>query len=140
MSELNTTQLKNEIARITKQYYGVPDEHEPTYEERLDQLGEEELISLLVSSGLGSVVLETIIKTFTTRYNNLIKECNDLDAVIKELSLSINPRHAADVTEMRGQLSGMPNLIANFFYGNLDQNYDYSKILKEIVRFNSIEL
>lgn len=117
-----------------------PPEVEPTYEEKLEQLDEKELIELLVTNKKESLVLEIIIETLTKRYNALIKKRNDLNEKSPTLLNNKNPYYYADGIALCGLAKAVTNEIAEFLTDNLDQNYDYSKELKELVRFNSIEV
>jgi hypothetical protein len=137
---MNQTLLNNKVAAMTTQYYDVPFEPEPTYEEKLEGLGEHELVRTLVKSGMESVVLELIVKKLIERHNELIKRRTQYKAVSEALLKSKVPEEYAKGIQLKGECKAITEEIADFLIENLDGNYDYSPSLREIVRFNSIEV
>jgi hypothetical protein len=100
------------------------EEPELFYEEKLDQLGEKELVELLVENGKESVVFEKIIELFAKRYNSLIQRRSELLKLSASLLESKVPEEYADGIAFRDMAKAMSDEIAEFLTDNLDQSYD----------------
>jgi hypothetical protein len=137
---MNEVFVHKEITRIENRYLYSTDEPEPSYEEKLNALGERELTRILVKSGMEVIVLELIIKKLTARYNEIIKRRAEYNAVSEALLKSKSLEEYEKGIQLKGECKAINEEIADFLIENCDSNYDYAPALRELVRFNSIEV
>lgn len=138
---MQITLLQDQVFNRVQSAYdnALPKEEEPTYEEKLERLDEREMVELLVKNGGESLMLEFIINKLAKRFSELRKKRTRLNEQIKQLSLSKDPNDAVKQMALQGELKNIPNEMVDFYYNNLDPNYDFSKDLKELLIHNSIE-
>ena len=137
---MNEVFVHNEISRIENQYLYSTDEPEPSYEEKLESLGENQLVKTLVENGMESVVLELIVKKLIDRYNEVIKRRAKYKAMSESLLESDVPQKYAAGVAQKGMARAITEELSDFLIENFDGNYDYSPALRELIRFNSIEV